>query len=248
MFRRNRSVPLQAKPSKGQRIYAVGDVHGCYDLLVSLLGQIRDHWTNTGGRKEQTSLLFLGDIIDRGPDSKTCLELISKLWSANQVIVLRGNHEDMMIEAAQGNAAAQAVWLANGGIETLASFDIDPPRTGEDAFDFAERLVAGVAAPIWDMLHNTVHSWRSGDYLFAHAGVDPNVPLDKQDNLTLLSIREEFTQSDKWHGAVIVHGHSIVDRVEIRTNRIACDTGAYRTGVLSCICVYDDTRTVVSSR
>ncbi|MFZ5667786.1 MAG: metallophosphoesterase [Pseudomonadota bacterium] len=240
MLHFKKARPARPRLAKGQRVYAIGDIHGRFDLMKALIQEIKRHWsagTPGGGR---TTLIFLGDVIDRGAQSRECLDLLSRLWGSSGVIFLRGNHEDMMIEAAAGNPAAQIAWLANGGYATLDSFEIDPPRPGEDSIDFAERLTAGVAPEIWRMLHATVHSWRCGDYLFVHAGVEPGVALDRQQERTLLSIRDKFTRSQLWHGAVVVHGHSIVDRVEIHSNRVACDTGAYRTGVLSCICIEDD--------
>jgi serine/threonine protein phosphatase 1 len=161
--------------------------------------------------------------------------------------VLRGNHESMMIAAANGDAAAQQAWIRNGGLQSLYSFRISPPQRHEDAVDFGDRLMRGIPEPIWRFLSATQTSWTCGDYHFVHAGVRPGTPLDRQDEADLTSIRSEFTSSDQWHGAVIVHGHSIVDRVEIRHNRIACDTGAYFTGRLSCICLDADLRTTLST-
>lgn len=240
MLQFKKARPARPKLASGQRVYAIGDIHGRFDLMKALIQEIKRHWSAGAQAGVRTTLIFLGDVIDRGEQSRQCLDLLSRLWGSSGVIVLRGNHEDMMIESAAGNPAAQAAWLANGGHATLASFEIDPPRPGEDSIDFAERLTAGVPEEIWRMLHATLHSWRSGDYLFVHAGVEPGVALDRQQDRTLISIREKFTRSDLWHGAVVVHGHSIVDRVEIHSNRVACDTGAYRTGVLSCICIEND--------
>lgn len=240
MLNFKKARPAKPKLASGQRVYAIGDIHGRFDLMKALIQEIKRHWSagkQGGGR---TTLVFLGDVIDRGEQSRECLDLLSRLWGDTGVVVLRGNHEDMMIESAAGNPAAQSAWLANGGDATLTSFRIDPPRPGEDSIDFAERLTAGVPPEIWRMLQATVHSWRLGDFLFVHAGVEPGLALHRQQDRTFLSIREKFTRSGLWHGAVVVHGHSIVDRVEIHSNRVACDTGAYRTGVLSCVCIEDD--------
>jgi serine/threonine protein phosphatase 1 len=247
MFRRTNPALRSPRTTGGHRVYAIGDVHGRLDLLEALLAEIKRHNTLTAAEETTTTLVFLGDLIDRGPQSAQCLDLIASLHDIGGTIVTRGNHEDMMIAAAKGDAAAQRAWMANGGLQTLGSFGIAPPLSHEDAVDFGDRLARRVPERAWRFLSETKPSWTCGDYHFVHAGVRPGTPLSRQDETDLFSIREEFTSSDQWHGAVIVHGHSIVDRIEIRHNRIACDTGAYFSGRLSCICLDGDLRTVLST-
>lgn len=245
LFCRRRPRPLLTK--KGSRIYAIGDVHGRYDLLSLLFAIIHDHLAHADPQPESIQIVLLGDIIDRGPDSRECLDMIHRAQANESVLLLRGNHEDMMLQSAQANRGAIAAWLRHGGLATLKSFGIAPPAETEDAIDFADRLTDGVPAEIWKMLEGTTHSWTSGDYLFVHAGVRPAISLDAQDPTDLLSIREEFTHSEQWHGAMVVHGHTIADFVEFRPNRIACDTGAFRTGRLSCLCLDGAMQTVLST-
>ncbi|AKH42790.1 serine/threonine protein phosphatase 1 [Altererythrobacter atlanticus] len=228
-----------AQTAAGERVYAIGDVHGCHALLRRLIEMIVEDCERGPRDFDHMRIIFLGDLIDRGPSSGACLQLVHDLVAESGSELILGNHEDMMLESIRGNPAAQRAWLANGGDATLYSYGVSPPSSGEDSFDFADRLARAVPEHIVGLLETAATQASSGDYLFVHAGVRPGVPLKQQDPLDLYSIREEFTHSADWHGAMVVHGHSMVDDVEVYPNRIACDTGAYRTGKLSCICVQD---------
>lgn len=230
---------------KGERVYAIGDIHGRHDLFHELIAAIVRHWEVSPRTFDRVEMVLLGDIIDRGPDSALCLKLAHDLVTGSHVRLLRGNHEDLLLKSIAGHPTAQKIWLENGGDAFIANFDIAPPRPGEDSIDFGERIAAAVPAQYVTMLEQAPLTFRSGDYLFVHAGVRPGVPLDRQNEQDLLFIRGEFTQSDRRHGAVIVHGHSIVDKVEIHPNRIAIDTGAYASGRLSCICIDGRRREVI---
>ncbi|WP_137680707.1 metallophosphoesterase [Aurantiacibacter suaedae] len=235
------------RTAEGERIYAVGDVHGRVDLLVKLLNLIVDHYPAMQPAPRSVTLVFLGDIIDRGPSSAACVRAVHNLCKGPGATMLLGNHEDMMLASIDGNPEAQAAWLQNGGLATLQSYGIAPPSADEDSFDFGERLARGIPDDHVTFLRSLETSYRSGSYFFCHAGVRPGVSLNKQMPEDLYSIRSEFTDSQAWHGAVVVHGHSIVDGVEIRRNRIGCDTGAYASGRLSCICLQDDLQAVLQT-
>ena len=235
------------RTADGERIYAVGDVHGRIDLLMRMLNLIVDHYPTLRPAPRSVMLLFLGDVIDRGPASAACLRTIFHLCEADGAEMLLGNHEDMLIASVDGNPEAQAAWLRNGGLETLASYGVAPPALDEDALDFGERLARAIPEDHVAFLRTLQPSYRSGSYFFSHAGVRPGVALKKQTPEDLYSIGSDFTESTAWHGAVIVHGHSIVDAVEIRHNRIGCDTGAYASGCLSCICLQDDFQAVLQT-
>ena len=237
LFRRTPKAP---STRKGQRIYAIGDIHGRYDLFCQIIKQIIAHWESSPRDFNKISLILLGDIIDRGADSRRALELAYKLVTRSKVRLLRGNHEDLLLKSIDGHGVAQDIWLEHGGGAFLTSFGIAPRRANEDSFDFGERVAAAVPAEWITMLRETSLMYRSGDYVFVHAGVRPGVPLHKQDEQDLLFIRDEFTQSSKWHDGVIVHGHTIVDHVERLSNRIAIDTGAYASNRLSAICLQDE--------
>ena len=227
------------RPAKGERVYAIGDVHGRHDLLVQLLNKIIRHSPTLRPTPTKITVLFLGDIIDRGPESQRCVTLVHRLVENAQAKLLMGNHEDMLLASLEGNGLAQEAWIRNGGLSTLSSYGIDPPMSEEDPFDFAARLREGIPGEHVKFLRSLDVSYSSGSYFFVHAGVRPGVRIARQAPEDLFSIRKEFTKSEKWHGQVVVHGHSIVDEVEVRHNRIAVDTAAYATGRLSAICLQD---------
>lgn len=239
--------PRSVQTAKGERVYAVGDVHGRYDLLVDLLKKIIVHWESSEQSFRAVKLIFLGDIIDRGPDSKRCLGLIESLVRTSGAVLLLGNHEDLMLRSMDGDGMAQQIWLQNGGKNTLRSFSVNVPTHEEDSFDFGDRLTAAVPENLQDLLRSAPTSLTSGDYFYVHAGVRPDVSLARQSTYDLTFIREDFTQTQQWHGAMIVHGHSIVEKVEFLPNRIAVDTGAYRSGRLSCVCLDGRRRQVIST-
>lgn len=240
-----RGRPRKILTAPNERIYAIGDIHGRYDLLQRLMKLIIEHWSSADTKPRRVRLLFLGDVIDRGPDSKGCLRLVSKLALVDGVVCLKGNHEDLMLRSIHGDPEAQRIWLANGGTATLDSFDVSPPQSDEDAIDFAERLRERIDQDFVEMLERAPSSVASGNYLFVHAGVKPGVALAKQVDFNLFFIRDDFTKSTDWHGAMVVHGHTIVDEVAFHDNRIAVDTGAYYSGKLSCLVLEDDQRSVI---
>lgn len=234
LFRKRSATPSTAA---GERVYAIGDIHGRYDLFRDMIKKIIAHWEAGPQNFKTVRIVLLGDLIDRGPDSSDCLEFAYQLAQKSSVVFLRGNHEDLLIKSLEGHPVAQKIWLENGGLDFLANYNVCPPERSEDSFDFAERLKRSLPTHLYEMIQQTPLTFASGDYLFVHAGIRPGKPLDRQDEQDLLFIRKEFTESSRRHGAVIVHGHSIVNQVEIHDNRIAVDTGAYHTGRLSCICL-----------
>jgi serine/threonine protein phosphatase 1 len=224
------SLPATAD---GERIYAIGDVHGRLDLLELLMRRME---RDVQSRDEcPTRVILLGDLIDRGPYSRQLLDLAQRSHS-DRVTVLLGNHEDLLLESAYGNAAAQRAWLQLGGDATLRSFGLDSRELGAaSADDMADALceVLGDRTLAW--LDSLPLWFESGDYFFCHAGIRPGVPLHRQRRQDLLAIRKKFLSSQQYHGAVIVHGHSETDQIVFDRNHINVDTAAYRTGVLSAV-------------
>ena len=243
----SRKKPRHISTAENERIYAIGDIHGRYDLLRQLLNQIVEHFEQSRRDFDTVRLLFLGDIVDRGPASKEVLGLIERLVRKAGATLILGNHEDLMLRSAQGDQFAQDLWLENGGLQTLESFEIDPPREHEDAVDFGERLTRMLPERFLSLLAEAPTHFESGHYYFVHAGVRPGVQLKKQTDFDKFFIRDEFTSSTQWHGSMIVHGHSIVPAVEEQDNRIAIDTGAYKSGKLSCLCVQGTTRSIITA-
>lgn len=191
-----------------ETIYAIGDSHGCAVELVELLGKIAPRRGDT--------VVFLGDYIDRGPDSKGVVDIVrSYAPSGVKVVTLKGNHEDMMLQVSR-NRSLSDWWLRNGGNTTLASYGGTIPA---DVLEWADKL------PL---------KYAEGGYLFVHAGVDPDHPLDEQDEEALLWIRAKFLRSNKDYGVRIVHGHTPNDDPEVEPNRINVDTACCYGNKLTC--------------
>jgi len=229
--------------ARGERIYAIGDVHGRYDLLRELLRSI-EHFNRGLPSPENLHVVLLGDVVDRGPGSAEILRFLTD-WVANAEgqVLLQGNHEELMLKVHGGERRLLRNWLELGGRETLESYGLQVPATGEP---IPPRFMSDIAAAIPKSTMDFVSRWptvaRSGDYFFCHAGIRPGVDLARQSKSDLLWIRREFLDSDRNHGAVVVHGHSISAEAETRANRIGIDTGAYRTGVLTALFLDGDER------
>lgn len=228
--------PDAAAP-EGLRLVAVGDIHGRFDLLQELLARLEADCA--AGPALDTRLIFLGDYVDRGPSSAEvleCLAALSPAWATPHF--LRGNHEQCFIDVLNGTAPDETLsaWLEYGGAETLSSYGLGAPLLySGDLAAIAAAAQAAVPAPHRRFLENTAFSLRFGDYFFAHAGVRPGVPLETQQDEDLLWIREPFLSARDDFGAVVVHGHTIFPTPQSLPNRIAVDTGAWTSGVLTAV-------------
>lgn len=239
---------MAARLPDGERIYAIGDIHGRLDLFERLVASIRADNESRGAAKVR--LILLGDIVDRGPDSAPltarCMDLTRK---SDRFIVLKGNHEAMMVDAIRGNFVALDLWLNHGGDAALRSFGVDAPLVA--AGSSPELLRAArecVPADVLAWASALPLTRRAGDYLFVHAGIRPGVALDSQQIEDLIWIRKDFLESDADHAFTVVHGHSVTDEgVVTRPNRIGIDTGAYRTGVLTALGLEADRRWTVAT-
>jgi serine/threonine protein phosphatase 1 len=224
LFRRRRndlpSIPAQ------RRVYAIGDVHGRLDLLDRLLDQIRDD--QIGRSDLHPEIIMLGDLIDRGSDSAGVIDRLMSPPSWASFTILMGNHEATMLDATLGDRKMMRSWLAFGGREALISWGISPLSLSscsiEEITDLAYKAIPQETRA-W--IARLRHSVTIGDYHFVHAGIRPGVPIDQQSTTDMLWIREEFLESKRDHGAIIVHGHSIATDIEDMPNRIGLDTGAY---------------------
>ncbi|WP_235955231.1 metallophosphoesterase family protein [Sphingobium psychrophilum] len=230
----------------GERIYAVGDVHGRFDLLQKLIERIGEH---NGALPPAKSLhmLFLGDLIDRGPQSAQVLKFLHDLQrKTSRILVLQGNHEEALLQSIDGNLEVLEGWLRFGGAQTLESFGLASPGAGDDLRLYLREVRSAIPALYIEWIRRLPLTARSGDYFFCHAGVRPGVALRRQTREDLLWIRDDFLADPRHHGAVIVHGHSIETDVQLRDNRIGIDTGAYRTGILTAIYLEDDKQELIS--
>lgn len=203
------------------RIYAIGDIHGRADLLIAMLGRIERHAEQHPFQGEKR-LVFLGDYVDRGPDSAGVLDMLDKgLPDGFGVDLLLGNHEQLMLDAFEEGGEKLMLWMLNGGNTTMQSF--------RDAGHEAGVLPARYMVLLKELKLRVAY----GDYLFVHAGIRPGVPLDEQTRQDLLWIREPFLSDRDSFGWVVVHGHTPGEEPVIRKNRIGLDTGAWMTGRLT---------------
>lgn len=218
----------------GYRVFAVGDVHGRDDLLRVLLERISE--TIEDAPEPTIEIVFLGDYIDRGADVRHCIDRLTR-WSPPRggVVYLRGNHEVALLRFLQDPQALHP-WLAIGGEATLLSYGVARPTGGFGAgsvHSVRDQLLQRLPSAHKRFFDDLGIQHRRGDLFFVHAGVRPGVALEAQASTDLVGIREPFLSSARDLGALVVHGHSITFRAEVRPNRVAVDSGAYATGVLT---------------
>lgn len=232
---------------QGQRVFAIGDVHGRLDLLDDLLGRIA---VDTAQRPPaQTQLIFLGDLIDRGPNSAGVVERLLSL-SRNEpgARFLLGNHEEVFLSVLSGQYDALKFFNRIGGDATIASYGIRREDFApDDFFEVLELLRNAVPERHVEFLKGFEEQIVIGDYAFVHAGIRPGVALADQKPEDLRWIRNEFMASNNVFEKHIVHGHTVTDDVDVRHNRIGLDTGAYMSGRLTAMGFEEDRRWILQS-
>jgi serine/threonine protein phosphatase 1 len=233
----SRAAPAPARlwsVPAGERLYAIGDIHGRDDLLAQLLDKIDADSAARGNAK--TTLIFLGDLPDRGPDSRRVIERLMALPAVRPCLFLAGNHEELMTRVWEGERSSAPTFHRVGGRATLLSYGAEPDAY--DSWDFEQLTVetrALVPKSHIDFLRSFQDYHLAGDYLFVHAGIRPGLPLEDQDPIDMRWIRGDFVRSKVDHGLMIIHGHTITDAVDEQSNRIGIDTGAYESGMLTAI-------------
>jgi len=240
-----RAAAARPRVPSGQRVYAVGDVHGRLDLLDRMLAMIAED-AATGRPGTASTVVMLGDYVDRGPDGAGVLDrLRAGPPPGLGLVCLRGNHDDTLLRFLDDATAGEA-WLGFGGGATLASYGVRPPPSGEVGLDrlvAAQRALRSAMPPRHaDFLSHLPYRLALGGYLFVHAGVRPGVPAERQTPADMMWIRDEFLRSGADHGRVVVHGHTVVRVPEVRRNRIGIDTGAYATGRLTALVLEGEDR------
>jgi len=218
----------------GTRIYAIGDIHGRADLLKETFSRIDTD--RNAGVSPRTIEVYLGDYIDRGPDSREVLNMLIERADRYEAVFLKGNHEDFVLQFLS-NPRLFASWSKLGGLETLRSYGLQPARTRtvNQQTALARAFDAQLPPLHRDFLRRLEVFFVCGDFFFVHAGIRPGLALNRQRETDLIWIREEFLTYEGPIEKMIVHGHSPVPAVEFRANRINIDTGAYATGRLSCL-------------
>jgi serine/threonine protein phosphatase 1 len=226
--------PGKARVPDRSRIYVVGDVHGRDDLLDNLTSQIAADVQHADC--DESLAIFLGDYIDRGPSSAAVIERLSSETFPTKVLLLRGNHEEMLLNFLEDETILD-LWRRNGGLETLTSYNVDVKALLRGhGYKLAQQAFRALLPEKHLECLKTMNShFCLGDYFFCHAGVRPGVSLDNQNDSDLLWIREEFLTSDWDFGKIVVHGHTPVSSPDIRQNRINIDTGAFATNRLTCL-------------
>jgi len=217
----------------GLRIYAVGDVHGRADLLDDLALRIEE---DAAGASGLAITVFLGDYVDRGPDSAGVIDRLAQRDFPTEFIALRGNHEDVLLKFL-ADATVLESWRNFGGLETLHSYgvDVQPAMRGTGYEQVRRSFIERMPASHKRFFLETTLSAAFGDYFFCHAGARPGVPLDQQTPRDLLWIRGEFLDFQGSWDKVVVHGHTPVAEPELLKNRINVDTGAFASSVLTAV-------------
>ncbi|MEM8792766.1 MAG: metallophosphoesterase family protein [Pseudomonadota bacterium] len=246
-------MPLldDAKTPRGLRLYAIGDVHGCLDELLAVHDEIRrdlEAYPATDWR-----IIHLGDYVDRGPDSRGVIETLVATVRDRRTYALLGNHDQYFIDFLRDPGTPNFDhWLGLGGVETIVSYEgwFDPRLRDDLAArrTLREHLLEALPTTHIRFLSTLPHLLHFGDFTFVHAGVRPGVPLDRQSEHDLIWIREPFLTSTVDLGAVIVHGHTPADRIDVRPNRIGVDTGAVFGGPLSCLVLEGQERFALTHR
>lgn len=233
-----------AKAPEGKRIYAVGDIHGAANLLDHLIEKI----DKDAGGLDQAQLIFLGDYVDRGPDSKGVIERLVALQKKHKdAVFLKGNHEAVMLDFLSDPEAALE-WLEWGGDQTLRSYGVAGALT-KSGDVLSAALAKALPKSHRDFLRGLTIKHRAGDYLFVHAGVRPGVAIDDQDEDDLMWIRKPFHDApeNKRPDVTVVHGHHPTKKPVDAGWRIGVDTGACWSGVLTAVCLDGDKRKFIST-
>jgi serine/threonine protein phosphatase 1 len=236
---------LPAVP-EGRRYYAIGDIHGRLDLYEALIATIEEEIATAPQLDHR--VVLLGDLVDRGPDSAGVVERTRAWQQSRNVRVLAGNHEEMFL-AAFDKPEALRHFLKHGGRETLLSYGVS---TRQMATLSLEELFALLGDVVPQETRAYIASFepmiRAGDYVFVHAGIDPARSLAEQKRSDLLWIRERFLSHQGPLEKVVVHGHTVFERVMDCGNRIGIDTGAFRSGVLTALVLEGDQRRILQAR
>ena len=252
MFEKFKSLWPKGKPGAsgsrlpaGARVYAVGDIHGRLDLLNPLIDALDAD--DAALPPARTTMILLGDLVDRGADSAGVLARAQAWQQSREVRILAGNHEEMFLRSFT-NVDILRHFLRHGGRETLLSFGVDRSAYNSATIEEVQELMhVHVPEDMRDYIAGFEDMITIGDYLFVHAGVDPEVPIGEQKVSDLRWIREPFLSHEGSHGPMVVHGHTIAEHPVATASRIGIDTGAYATGRLTALVLEGAERRFIAS-
>ena len=227
---------LDAAAPEGMRLYAIGDVHGRYDLLKEMHARIRGEIMRD--RPADWRIIHVGDYVDRGPQSREVIELLLELTRSDpHVVALAGNHDIGFVDFLR-RPTAVSLFAHNGGEQTARSYGVEVDlSTDASTRRAADAMLAVIPSEQLTFLHDLPRSCSFGDFFFCHAGVKPGVALDAQNPEDLIWIRGEFHRWPELYEKVVVHGHTPAAVPEIVGNRVNLDTGAWQSGILTALAV-----------
>ncbi|MEW4448674.1 metallophosphoesterase family protein [Qipengyuania sp. JC766] len=229
----------------GERTFVIGDIHGRLDLFQALASEIEREDERRGPAR--TTVILLGDLIDRGPDSAGVIAKARHWQAQRDVRILMGNHEEMFLDSFERESVLRH-FLKHGGRETLISYGIDQKLLTESTVEELREIIDTVVPQDdRDFVAGFESTIEQGDYLFVHAGIDPSLPMEAQSARDMRWIREPFLTHEKPHSHVVVHGHTIVPEIVEKTNRIGIDTGAYRFGRLTALVLEGEDRAYIQA-
>lgn len=238
-------APVQPNLPEGRRVYSIGDIHGQAHLLEELHARIEADAAGFEGRK---TVVYLGDFIDRGERSKDVVDILLQPLAGFEVVHLMGNHEKTLLDFLRYPHAVTN-WFAYGGRATVYSYGVSmrfEPSAAEIE-QVCDDLKEAIPPRHLEFFQALKPFHVAGSYGFVHAGIRPGIPLQAQREDDLYWIREDFTESRAPHELVIVHGHSQTREVAWRPNRIGIDTGAYHSGILTCLVLEGTTQRLLQT-
>lgn len=245
LFRSPAPAAQAARVPEGQRWYVIGDIHGRCDLLEALAGAIETDDLAAG--PAETTVVLLGDLVDRGPDSAGVIAFARNWQSRRSLRLIAGNHEEMFLESFD-DAEMLRHFLRHGGRETVLSYGLERERYNAMSIEELQVEMARIVPEADRAFLAAAEEWiEVGDYLLVHAGINPALPLDEQRRSDLLWIRNRFLDHPDPFSHVVVHGHTIFDAVEDRGTRIGIDTGAFRTGRLTALVLEGSGRRIIQA-
>jgi serine/threonine protein phosphatase 1 len=244
LFRAKAPRPAPAVPA-GQRVYAIGDIHGRLDLLRVLADAIEAD--DRSRAYADTTIILLGDLVDRGPDSSGVIAFVRDWAARRKVRMIAGNHEEMFLDSFD-NKDTLRHFLRHGGHETVMSYPVPAEEFNRASMSELQDLMRQhVPKADIALMRGMEDRIVIGDYLFVHAGIKPGAAVADQRVSDMRWIREPFLSSRQDHGHTVVHGHTITDDPDFRVNRIGIDTGAFASGKLTALALEGTARWVVET-